>query len=158
MMSQRRRYLVSRLKSQLFANNGRHRADIFCRGGFLIICPAADCATAVITMGDQSICACALSRTRQLERSAATGRSDILIVNVKTNMSFSALKWVDKWTLAISIRLSGAIKKVTRAGLLPNRVCLGSLLLFWFWHFSSRHPRTAEKKQRVRNFEADKSI
>lgn len=96
MMSQRRRYLVSRLNSQLFANNGRHRADIFCRGGFLIICPAADCATAVITTGDQSICACALARTRQLERSAATGRSDILIVNVKTNMSFSALKWVDK--------------------------------------------------------------
>lgn len=96
MMSQRRRYLVGLLNSQLFANNGRHRADIFCRGGFLIICPAADCATAVITTGDQSICACALSRTRQLERSAATGRSDILIVNVKTNMSFSALKWVDK--------------------------------------------------------------
>lgn len=96
MMSQRRRYLVSRLNSQLFANKGRHRADVYCRGGFLIICPAADCATAVITTGDQSICACALSRTRQLERSAATGRSDILIVNVKTNMSFSALKWVDK--------------------------------------------------------------
>lgn len=75
-------------------------------GGFLIICSAAECATVVITTGDQSICACALSRTRQVERRTATGHSDILIVNVKTNMSFSALEWVDKWdhTICKAIR------------------------------------------------------
>lgn len=95
-MSQR-----SSISGQLFANNGRHRADTFCRRIPHYLSGRAECATVVITTGDQSICACALYRTRQLERRAATGHSDILIVNVKTNMSFSALEWVDKWTLAI---------------------------------------------------------
>lgn len=124
--------------------------------GFLIICTAAECATAVITTADQSICACALSRTRQLERRAATGHSDILIVNVKTNMSFSALKWVDKWTLAIYKAIRCDLKGYK--GLAFTKPCRPGFVAFVRVSTFLKSTRTAEKKQRKRILEADKSI